>query len=66
MKPAHHHRAGHRRATLSIRQTAWLLGVPLATVHRAIRVGIIRTVNGPHGLVVRESDVIRLMRGGAE
>jgi hypothetical protein len=66
MKPANLRRAGHRRATLSIRQAAWLLGVPLATVHRAIRIGIIRTVNRPHGLVVRESDVIRLMHGGAE
>ena len=60
------HQAGRRRATLTIRQTAWLLGVPLATVHRAIRVGIIRTVDRPHGMAVRESDVVRLMRRGAE
>lgn len=66
MKPANPRRAGHRRATLSIRQTAWILGVPRATVHRAIRVGIIRTVNRPHGVAVRESDVVRLMHGGAE
>lgn len=49
---------------LSIRQTAWLLGVPTSVVHRAIRVGTLRSVRRGSRLVVAEHDVRRLMPGG--
>jgi excisionase family DNA binding protein len=55
-----------RRPTyLSVRQAAWLLGLPNSAVHRLIRVGTLRTIRRRSRLVVAEADVRRLMRGGA-
>lgn len=59
------HGTRRRRATLTIRQAAWMLDVPTATVYRLIRIGAIGTVNRKHGVVVPESDIVRLMPGGA-
>lgn len=53
-----------RPATLSIRQAAWVLGVPTSAVHRGIRVGTLRTVRRRTRLVVLEADVRRLKRSG--
>jgi excisionase family DNA binding protein len=53
------------RPYLSTRQAAWILGVQQATVHRAIRHGILPGIRRRSRIVVAESDVQRLMRGGA-
>jgi excisionase family DNA binding protein len=50
---------------MSVRQAAWLLGLPNSAVHRLIRVGTLRTIRRRSRLVVAEADVRRLMRGGA-
>lgn len=59
--------ASHSRRTtyLSVRQAAWLLGVPTSVVHRAIRVGTLRAVRRRSRLVVTENDVRRLMPSDA-
>jgi hypothetical protein len=48
-------------ATLPIRQAAWVLGIPQSAVHRAIRVGVLRTVRRRSRLVVVAADVHRLL-----
>jgi hypothetical protein len=54
---------GWRPRHLTVRRAAGTLGVPQSVIHRAIRLGLIRT-STRHGLpVVRESDVIRLFGG---
>jgi excisionase family DNA binding protein len=54
-----------RRPTyLSIREAAWLLGVPTSVVYRAIRVGTLRAVRRRSRLVVAEHDLRRLVPGG--
>ena len=55
-----------RRPTyLSVRQAAWLLGMPTSTFHRLIRVGALRAIRRRSRLVVADADVRRLMCGGA-
>ena len=55
-----------RPATLSLRQAAWVLGVPTSAVHRAIRVGALRAVQRTRRpVVVLEADVRRLLCGGS-
>lgn len=51
------------RTYLTLRQTAWLLGVPQSSVHRLIRVGVLHPVMRRERLVVPASDVVRLMGG---
>jgi hypothetical protein len=52
------------RATLSVRQAAWALGVPMPVVYRAIRVGTLRAQRrASRSPVVFEVDVRRLMCG---
>ena len=53
------------RPYLSTHQAAWILGVQQASVHRAIRVGTLPGIRRRSRIVVAESDVLRLMRGGA-
>jgi predicted site-specific integrase-resolvase len=53
-----------RSATLSIRQAAWVLGVPTSAIHRWIRVGTLRTLRRRTRLVVLETDIRRLKDGG--
>jgi len=68
VKPSPQDRIRHswRRPTyLSVRQAAWLLGVPTSVIHRAIRVGTLPAVHRRSRLVVTENDVQRLFRGDA-
>jgi hypothetical protein len=68
VKPSPQDPIGHssRRPTyVSVRQAAWLLGVPASVIHRAIRVGTLPAVHRRSRLVVTERDVQRLMLGGA-
>jgi hypothetical protein len=68
VKPSPQDPIGHssRRPTyVSVRQAAWLLGVPASVIHRAIRVGTLPAVHRRSRLVVTENDVQRLMLGGA-
>ena len=58
-------RSSRRSNYVSVRQVAWLLGVPTSVVHRAIRVGTLPAVRRRSRLVVQENDVRRLMLGGA-
>lgn len=48
---------------VSIRQAAWILGVPRSVVSRAIRVGDIRAVRRPSGLAVPLSELVKLLGG---
>jgi predicted site-specific integrase-resolvase len=52
-----------RRTYLTLRQAAWLLGVPQASVHRLIRVGVLHPTRRRNRLVVPASEVARLMDG---
>ncbi|MFC7615346.1 helix-turn-helix domain-containing protein [Actinokineospora soli] len=52
-----------RPASLSVRQAAWVLGVPTSTVHRAIRVGTLRATRRRSRLVVHPADLARLLGG---
>jgi hypothetical protein len=64
--PQDRHGHSSRRPTyLSVRQAAWLLGVPTSVIHRAIRVGTLPVPHRRSRLVVTENDVQRLMLGGA-
>ena len=48
---------------LTVRKAAGTFGVPPSMIHRAIRLGLLRT-SSRHGLLtVRESDVVRLLGG---
>lgn len=54
---------GWRPRYLTVRKAAGTFGVPQSVIHRAIRLGLVRT-STQHGLrVVRESDVMRLFGG---
>ena len=60
------HNVADRPVFLSVRDTAWVLGVQPSVVHRAIRVGTLRTVRRRSRLVVAQSDLERwAMPGGA-
>lgn len=48
---------------LTVRQTAWLLAVPTSTVARLIRSGTVRSTWQRSRLVIRATDVTRLMGG---
>jgi hypothetical protein len=64
MKSAHN--VADRPVFLSVRDTAWALGVPSSVVHRAIRVGTLRAIRRRSRLVVAQSDLQRwAMPGGA-
>ena len=64
MKSAHN--VAHRPVFLSVRDTAWALGVPPSVVHRAIRVGTLRTTRRRSRLMVAQADLQRwAMRGDA-
>lgn len=54
-----------RPAYVSVRQAAWLLGLPISAVHRLIRIGTLRAIRRRSRLVVFEADVRRLMRGAS-
>jgi hypothetical protein len=54
---------GRRPRCLTVRKAAGMLGVPQSVIHRAIRLGRLRA-SRQHGLlVVRETDVRRLLGG---
>jgi hypothetical protein len=54
---------GRRPRCLTVRKAAGTLGVPQSVIHRAIRLGLLRA-SRQHGLlVVRETDVRRLLGG---
>ena len=55
--------SNERRSYLTLRQAAWLLGVPQSSVHRLIRVGVLHPVRRRERLVVPASEVARLMGG---
>ncbi len=55
--------SNERRSYLTLRQSAWLLGVPQSSVHRLIRVGVLHPVRRRERLVVPASEVARLMGG---
>jgi hypothetical protein len=64
MKSAHN--VADRPVFLSVRDTAWALGVSPSVVHRAIRVGTLRTTRRRSRLMVAQADLQRwAMRGGA-
>ena len=48
---------------LTVRKSAGTLGVPQSVIHRAIRLGLVRTSSRDGLLVIRESDVVRLLGG---
>jgi predicted site-specific integrase-resolvase len=51
------------RTYLTLRQAAWLLGLPQSSVHRLIRVGCLHPTRRRRRLVVPASEVVRLMGG---
>lgn len=52
-----------RHSTLTIRQAAWLLGVPESTVHRLIRVQVLHPARRRGRTRVPRSEIIRLIGG---
>jgi len=52
-----------RPAFLTINQTAWVLGVPRATVSAMIRRRELRTVRRRDGLAVSTTELARLLGG---
>lgn len=48
---------------LTIRQVAWILGVPKDSVHRAIRRGTLRATWRRSQLVIPTAAVVRLLGG---
>jgi predicted site-specific integrase-resolvase len=51
------------RTYLTLRQAAWLLGMPQSSIHRLIRVGVLHPTRRRNRLVVPASEVARLMGG---
>jgi hypothetical protein len=47
----------------SLRQAAWVLGVPLSAVHRAVRVGDLRVARLRSRLVVDQAELVRVLGG---
>jgi excisionase family DNA binding protein len=50
-----------RPTFLTIRQAAWLLGVPRSAIWRAIRLGTLRSARVRSRVVVYTRDVVRLL-----
>lgn len=54
-----------RPAFHSLADAAWILGIDLDEVHRAIRVGTLRTERRRARLVISEAELRRVLDGGA-
>ncbi|MFD9888247.1 helix-turn-helix domain-containing protein [Amycolatopsis sp. NPDC059027] len=52
-------------AFYSLADAAWILGVSLDQIHRAIRVGTLRTVRRRARLVIPAAELRRVLDGGA-
>jgi predicted site-specific integrase-resolvase len=50
-----------RPAFHTVSEAAWLLGVPPATLHRAIRIGTLRAVWRRSRLVIPATELVRLL-----
>jgi len=53
-----------RPAFYTVRQTAWILGIPEWRVSRGIRLGTVRAVRRGSRLVVPVSEIVRLLNAG--
>lgn len=54
---------GRRPRYLTVRKAAGTLGIPQSVIYRSIRLGLLRASTRHGLLVVRESDVRRLLGG---